>query len=622
MIKNIFKNIKFILQNFDIQIIVKIHKIVCYIDFFLYIAFMKKHGKFCFYNLFFLFFFINQFSAQKLNYTEKNASYPELERRIGALENNYKEQWKYIDVFIKKAKNEKDYEQLSKAYLLASFSKRGTEQIVYADSTVIAALKTKNNDFIGDSYLSLGMSYANNENYPKALDNYLKGYHYIQKGEDLYLLNNAKYQIATVKNYLGLYKEADKLFESSVEFFRKNHHKIKDTDYRYYFIYALINYIDNNAHNQKLKDNVSLIKEGKDFIKENKDLKKYHPYFVSAEGIDYYFEGDYLASVNKLDEALKLYDDNWKHLTNKFYLGMSYWKMDKKDKALQYFFELDKDYSETGKLDPFFRPAFENLIVYYKETDDTKKQLEYVDKLIMLDKVFEKDFKYLSGTLKKEYDTKRLIEEKSNLENTIKVHHFIYLSLLGIGCLVIIILAFLIKKYYQRKKYFKKLYEEFLNQKEKSLDVDTTAETQNLDKEIFYNKLNINPLTVEKVLAALLMFEEEKQFLKKEITLSSLAKKCGTNTSYLSKIINHYKHANFAEYLNNLRLEYVVNQWKTKRKTRYVSIQDTAEKAGYSSTQAFAKNFQEKYQIPPSYFLNRLNKEENIDNLDEVKLTS
>lgn len=41
-----------------------------------------------------------------------------------------------------------------------------------------------------------------------------------------------------------------------------------------------------------------------------------------------------------------------------------------------------------------------------------------------------------------------------------------------------------------------------------------------------------------------------------------------------------------------------------------ISIQETAEKIGYSSTQAFAKNFQEKYQIPPSYFLNRLNEEE------------
>lgn len=571
---------------------------------------MNKLIKICLYSLFVL-FFIQHFSAQLVHNTKKNATYQELEMKIETLENRPEEQWKYIDIFIKKAKDEKNYQQLGKGYLLASFNKKGSSQIIYADSTVITALKTKNYDFIGDSYLSLGMSYANNENYPKALDNYLIGYRYIEKGKDMYLLNNAKYQIATVKNYLGLYEEADKLFESSVNFFRKNHQTIKDTDYRYYFIYTLINYIDNNSHYQKFKDNISLIREGKNFIKDNKDFKFFFPYFISAEGIDYYFEGDYLASTHKLEEALKLYNDNWKHLTTKFYLGMSYWKLNEKDKALEYFFALDKDYSETGKLDPTFRPAYENLILYYKENDNLNKQLEYVNKLIKLDKAFENDFKYLSVTLNKEYDTKKLMDEKSSLESTIRIQHFIYLSLIGIGCLVVILLAFMIKKYYNRKKYFKKLYEQFLNQQQESEHFNPVSEVQNIKEEVIYNTLDINPLTVEKVLKALLKFEEEKGFLKKEITLTSLAKICGTNTSYLSKIINHYKNANFAEYLNKLRLNYIVDRWKTKPKTRYISIQDTAEKAGYNSTQAFSKNFQEKYQIPPSYFLNRLNGEEN-----------
>ncbi|AZB17975.1 helix-turn-helix domain-containing protein [Chryseobacterium indologenes] len=88
-----------------------------------------------------------------------------------------------------------------------------------------------------------------------------------------------------------------------------------------------------------------------------------------------------------------------------------------------------------------------------------------------------------------------------------------------------------------------------------------------------------------------------------------MSKLCGTNTVYLSKIINFYKKKSFNEYLNELRLDHIVSQWKSKPKTRYISIQKTAENAGYNTTQTFTKNFQEKYHIPPTYFLNRLNKE-------------
>ncbi|MDN3691774.1 helix-turn-helix domain-containing protein [Chryseobacterium tructae] len=571
---------------------------------------MKQHFQFHFYKICILFFCIPLVSAQDLNSYGVKSSYSDLEMKIEALEKNPSEQWKYITYFIKKAKQQKNLPQLNHAYLLASFSKKGEEQIKYVDSTVAVAKKIKDNNLIGDSYLSLGMAYASNENYPKALDSYLKGYSYIQREHNQYLINNAKYQIATVKNYMGSYDEADQLFEASVSFFRQNHEKVKGTDYKYYYLYALINYIDNNTHIHQLKKNIDLINEGKSFIKENKNFQQYYPYFISAEGVNQYFEKNYTASIAKLNEALKLYNDNWKHLTNKFYLGMSYWKLDQKEKALPYFLELDKDYDDTGKLDPFFRPAFENLILYYRETGDIEKQLDYVNKLILLDKVFEKDYQYLSSTLNKEYDTKRLIDEKSALEKKIKWQHYMYLSLLVLGAVIIIILIVLLKKYYDRKRYFKNLYEGFLKGKEQ-VEESLLQEIQIEKEEPYYNELDINPLTVEKILTALSQFEDEKQFLKKETTLPLLAKKCGTNTSYLSKIINHYKHANFAEYLNNLRLEYIVNQWKTKRKTRYMSIQDIASKAGYNSTQAFAKNFQERYRIPPSYFLNRLSEEEN-----------
>ncbi|MCA6068400.1 helix-turn-helix domain-containing protein [Chryseobacterium sp. RG1] len=557
--------------------------------------------------------FIFSFSYTQYKGPYADSSYSDLESKIKSLEKDPSKQWEYIIDLIKKAKSENNLKQIRRGYVLASFNQRGADQIKYSDSVVIYARKINQTNLLGDSYLLLGMTYVTNENYPRALDSFLKGYDYIQKGKDPYLLHNAEYQIARVKNYLGLYKEADTLFEKSVNFFRDNHKKIGDTDYRYYYIYSLIAYSDNNNQINKQGD-FKLIDEGKNFIKNNKDLKEYYPYFISLEGTTHYFHKNYSQAINTLNEALRLYEDNWKHLSDKFYIGMSYWNLNQKEQAIPYFLELDREYEKTGKLDPFFRPAFEILIKYYSQANDVRKQLQYVNKLMALDKIYERDYKYLYGTLKKEYDTKKLSDEKENLENTLKWERTLYITLIFLGLTIMSFLAFHLIKTYKRKKYFKKLYEElFISQKEKDEKEpflkDQPIESDD-EKKIIHNTLNINPLIIENVLNQLNIFETEKHFLKRDITLLSLSKTCGTNTTYMSKILNHYKNENLSGYLNNLRLNHIVSQWKNKPKTRYISLQETAEKAGYNSTQAFAKNFQEKYQIPPSYFLNRLNEEE------------
>lgn len=538
-----------------------------------------------------------------------NMSYSDLELTIKNLENRLDEQWKYINLLIRKAKKENNLEKIRRGYVLATFNKRGNEQIKFGDSILIIAKKINDNNIIGDSYLSLGMSYINNENYPKALDAFIKGYDYIKKNKDPYLIHNAEYQIAQTKSYLGLYQEAHQLLMDCVSFFRKYNEKIGDTHYAYYYLYSLIALIETNSHLSNFSANKNLIQEGVDFIKYNPDFKEYYAYFISSQGTDFYYQDKYDSAILKLHEAIKLYNDSWKHLTDNFYLGMSYWQSGKKEQAISYFLVLDQEYNETKKLDPKFRPAFEMLIHYYSESNDTQKQLEYINKLIVLDKAYEKDYKYLNSTLNKEYDTKKLYEEKEMLENKMKWERIIYSTLIGLGFVLIMFLTFLLTKYYRRKKYSKIFHENFIEeQNEEASPHHETIKPAN-DDYVLDDELGINPLIVENILKILSAFEKDKQFLRKNISLASMAKLCGTNTVYLSRIINFYKKKNFNEYLNELRLDYIVSQWKDKPKTRYVSIQETAENAGYNTTQTFTKNFQEKFHIPPTYFLNRLNEE-------------
>lgn len=553
-------------------------------------------------------------SATELNKDSTDIfTYPELAAAVKNYRDKPEEQWKYITIWIRKSKKENNPEQLYEGYNQAGYIKTDLLQIKYCDSMVTIAKKLDNQEMIADSYLTLGTAYMGNEFYPEALNNFMEGYKLISEKKSPYIFHNTEYLIARTKFYLGQYSEAREILNRCVVFFRDHDEKIGNTDYRNYYVYSLIALIESNSHLGKFNENKKLIFEGIQYISAE-NLPEYSGYFRSSEGQDAYLSKNYPLAVLKLNEALSLYHDHWKHLTDRYYLGMAYWKLDEKDKAASYLLLLDQIYNENKRIDPQFRPAFETLISYYKEKGDTQKQLEYIDKLMALDKIYEKDYKYLYRTLNKDYDTRRLTEEKLNLENTLKWERFLYGSLSVLGLLLTGFIAYHFFRQYKRNKYYKKLYADL----KKSAEIKETIHSRNKinrkgeDVIVISKELGINPIKTESIMQALHQFEDEKAFLSREISLSSLAGICGTNTSYLSKILNHYKHENFAAYINNLRLQYIVEEWERNPKTRHLSIQDIAEKLGYKSTQAFSKNFQERYLIPPSYFLNRLNEEKGL----------
>lgn len=259
-----------------------------------------------------------------------------------------------------------------------------------------------------------------------------------------------------------------------------------------------------------------------------------------------------------------------------------------------------------------FRPALEILFDYYKEKGNTIKQLEYVQKLLALGKTYEKDYKQLYGTLQKDYSAPKWQTEKLKLENELIIEKRRKILMLGFGIVFFSVSGLYIYRSQKRQKHYKKLlhrYKENETYKEEHHHSQiTNPDSENrvmIDQELS----EINPLIIENILLFLEKFEKEKKYLEKELSIQQLAQQCGTNVSYLSKVINQYKKDNFLSYINNLRLEYVVQQWKTNPKTRHLMIQEIAQKSGFNTAQSFSKNFKEKYKISPSYFLKRLDKQ-------------
>lgn len=369
--------------------------------------------------------------AQNLN--TKNLSHEKIEFKIDSLQNeNEKEKaLVLIQFYIKKSKEEKNDESLFYAYRYGSNYYPKPENFKFADSALTIAKKSYNTLLLTSAYLNKGTIYMNEGFYQKALDNILLANKYSLELNDEYITNKTIYYIAQNKIYLGNYEDANQELKSCLKYFKNN---INDKtslgkNYQMYYIYSLISYLDTNTKTGKQEENEKLIKEVKAYLTKNK-LEVYIPYFVSIEGTDAYYKKDYPTAISKLKEALKLYNDQWSHNTEVFYLGIANWKLGKHTIGIKYLEEIDKEYEKEKKLDPQFRSAYEYLIKYNDSIGNKDKQLSYINKLMSLDQSYEKNFKYLYSKINKEYDTQKLIAEKEKIERSLTFRNYIGIFLL------------------------------------------------------------------------------------------------------------------------------------------------------------------------------------------------
>ena len=119
--------------------------------------------------------------------------------------------------------------------------------------------------------------------------------------------------------------------------------------------------------------------------------------------------------------------------------------------------------------------------------------------------------------------------------------------------------------------------------------------------------IGISKEIVERVLLNLNAFEYNQEFLSTNVNLSSLSKSLETNSSYLSKIINHTKGKTFKNYLNDLRVSYAYETLKNDVQQRKYTIEASAHDFGFKSAENFSKKFNAAYGLYPSKYLKQLN---------------
>jgi AraC-like DNA-binding protein len=247
---------------------------------------------------------------------------------------------------------------------------------------------------------------------------------------------------------------------------------------------------------------------------------------------------------------------------------------------------------------PETKEVYSKLINHYKIIHDSKNQLISVNKLLQIDSILDRNYKYINNKLEYDYDRPNLIKEKELLIRSLQNNNSDQskTNWILISSLLISLMGFSLV--YYKKIIYTKRFE--YNLKNNNTNSENTIEKINT-KSIVSEEVSV------KVLSALKNFENKKTYLKPNLNLNKVAKTLNTNSKYLSILINQTYNKSVVQYINDLRIEYVILKLKEDQKFRKYTIKAIAIEIGFNTDQAFSKAFHKKTGVFPSSFIKELN---------------
>ncbi|QQM25858.1 helix-turn-helix domain-containing protein [Elizabethkingia sp. M8] len=555
-----------------------------------------------------IFLFSNLVSSQKNKIDSLyEFNYPQLKNQFYDYNDHNKvpEAKQIAKYYLQKAKKEKNTFEIAEGYNLTHFNEDFPTALKYIDSLAVITKKINGNLYPARTYLIKGNLYYKHDNLKAALDNYILGMKYAKEQNDERQTAYANMNIAYINSYIGKNEEAAKIFR----YYLHNRNNITDDYQHNQMRIALIScYLEIN----KLDSANILIREGQASASTNKnnyDLSLYS--FLS--GVHDLKLKKYNTAITKLS---KVYDDLIKINENNanlalYSLGKAYDGLKDNEKVVETYIKLDSKIQKTDITFPELREVYTYLIDYYKEKNDKEKQLYYIDRFFKIDKKLDEQFRYLSTELPKKYDTPTLLQEKENIINELKRKKILFYITIGIMALLLLTLLFLYYKSRRAEIIHRKIAQDLINSIEERHKTDPETEVVNEEPVQQEQKVvkNIPEEVVQAIFKELQDFEKNEHFLKKGITLSSLAQSINTNTAYLSEVINTHKEKNFTAYLNDLRIDYALERLIEDKRFRSCKLAVIADELGYNNTQAFTAAFKKKTKTTFSTYIKEIEKQ-------------
>lgn len=237
---------------------------------------------------------------------------------------------------------------------------------------------------------------------------------------------------------------------------------------------------------------------------------------------------------------------------------------------------------------PLIKNQIEALTKYSNYCRTTHQYIKALDLLARRDSL-----QTIYDTYNKERDSKNLIARFQSLElehqvemqkMEVRYSSRIIIITLSLCSILVCILTFIVILYWQRKK-------------QRSIIFDQNLEIQQLKSEMPQDKELPAPEELLYRMAEKTV-KTESLYRNNELTIKQLAKTIHTNRSYLSKSINTYGRCNFSQWINNFRVEYILEQIPTRD-----DLDKLVNEAGFDSTDTFYRNFRRYTGLPPAKYI-------------------
>ncbi|WP_298510627.1 helix-turn-helix domain-containing protein [uncultured Kordia sp.] len=562
-------------------------------------------------NIYILFFILmNVCFSQENNSNDKawleSKSYNELSDSFYNVEFNQKKASVFAEAFLSKAKKERNILKIAEGYYFHSYILSNHEDAIkYADSIIKLTKDIEDYEYPAKGYLIKGKRlYDDIGDYEGALNNYLIVNEYALKRNNRYQQVSSKHVMAILKNHLGNEKEALSLYKENKVFLSNNRDNKK---YKQKYIVTLLGITDSYLRMRQL-DSASYYSELgiKECLNSNNEVL--YSFFLLTDGTASYMAKNYKKSIDTLNKAIRILKKDENNLGNLkmgyLYKGKSLLDSGNEEKAIKYFKRIDSLTIEPIDFFPEMRESYELLIDYYKRKNDKENQLVIMERLLYFDNAIKEKYHDLNIKINYEYDRGRLTRERDELIAELKEKDKLSNTLLKLLFVFVIILVLFLIFINRKKKYYRNKFEEYISSKDIEKKEESTKKTISEESQ----KIGLSEEIIKEIISKLEEFEQEKKFLFPDSTQNNVASSLKTNSTYLSKVVNSIKNKNFTNYINDLRIEYAINELQNNKQFRAYSVKAIAFEIGFKSSQSFSNAFIKKTGIKPSIFINEIKK--------------
>ena len=520
--------------------------------------------------------------------------------------------------YMERARSDGDTVKVARGYDRLARIFQPSTNIMYADSLIAYTQDWNHITYPAMGYILKGYEYGNLNDIKRKYRFFKLGLEYAKSNDNIAQTTYLLSVISDMRNKWGSVSKAHELLDEMYSILNSNDyltklkkctrisrqnnlHEIRDFQLMESFKSFAVSYISQG----KIKEAVSYLDSlNIYFTKYDGNQKEYFYWWIKDAEIELsYYNGNYREVIENSEKLLgdkEFQLQKNKYLNTLLFRGLAEYKLNNDKIALSYLDRVESEKHVFGHLhNQYLKMLYQVKLDIYKKQSNYKQQLVYLDKLLEIDSINATIFKFLEPKLVYEMDAAKLVEKKEDIIIELnKTHSKDQMGLLIIALLLLLVSGVAIF-YYRQKVIFKRRFESLMKKTEKTKV--NASEKKSID---------ISPTIVEDILHRLKKFELSKDFLTTDITLNSLAKEFQTNSSYLSRVLNHHREMSFSQYLNGLRVGHALNELKTNPTYRKYTIEAIAMECGYKNAASFSRAFYKITGIYPSFFINQLNKRE------------